>query len=485
MEPSPALPPRLSPDSSAAGGGHMGSARPPRWRDQQEALAELNPAGRRASYAANNPRSADDDRDVDLEGEQDEEYLDEQQRQEMLSSWLVSLIVHLTLLLILGLISASLNDGLGNVVLTLSGDDPEEMDGLLDVADFEMEEMAEPTEMVEETAEEPVEVETVEIPEIDMQLPEFDIQPTDTSQNTSVQATSPEVVKMESGESRAAMVAKLSPGGAGMVAGRTGATRAALLKRYGGTDATESSVQLGLEWLKRNQRNAGYWSLIGPYDHGGITENKIAATAMAMLAFQGDGNTHMAGPYKEEVRKAVRWLVRQQGREGFFNSRPSSSHEHAYAQAQATIAISELYSMTGDSWLRPYVIRSIEYALAAQSRQGGWRYQPRTDSDLSVTGWYVMGLKSSEGHQGFPSTKLALYEVDKYLDSVQHYDGAGYSYRPLDPPSPTMAAEGLLVRQYLGWDRSNPAMRTGVSTIVDQYNFDIREKNFYYWYYAT
>ena len=64
---------------------------------------------------------------------------------------------------------------------------------------------------------------------------------------------------------------------------------------------TQAAVARGLEWLARNQQRDGSWSLAGPYSDGvdSHEENQAAATAMALLAFQGDGNTHMDGKYKK------------------------------------------------------------------------------------------------------------------------------------------------------------------------------------------
>ena len=55
--------------------------------------------------------------------------------------------------------------------------------------------------------------------------------------------------------------------------GRNPGGRRGLLGRYGGTKSTEDAVEMGLEWLarqqdKKNGANRGSWSLAGPYSDG-------------------------------------------------------------------------------------------------------------------------------------------------------------------------------------------------------------------------
>lgn len=52
--------------------------------------------------------------------------------------------------------------------------------------------------------------------------------------------------------------------------------------------------------------------MLGPYASGSRSENPVAATSMAMLAFMGAGHTHHAGDYQAELNKAVKWLIKQQ-----------------------------------------------------------------------------------------------------------------------------------------------------------------------------
>lgn len=274
--------------------------------------------------------------------------------------------------------------------------------------------------------------------------------------------------------------------------GRTGAMKDALLKAYGGTQGTEDAVAAGLKWLATNQRKDGSWSLVGPYSDGGVNENKPAASAMALLAFMGAGHTHQSGEYKEVVRKGITFVVKLQNKEGFFADQ-SAGNQRTYSHAQCSIAVCELYGMTGDKELRDAAQKSIRYAEKSQGKNGGWRYQPREAGDTSVTGWYVMALISAR-MAGLDVDSEVLERVHQFLDSVQRRAGSNrpdaegerYAYMSYSAPTPAMTAEGMLCRLYLGWDTKEPRIVEGAEFLVG--NPIAMEKDrvsYYYWYYAT
>ena len=82
---------------------------------------------------------------------------------------------------------------------------------------------------------------------------------------------------------------EMSPVRGRAFSGREPGSRNVLLPIGGGDKATESAVGRGLEWLERQQRPDGLWSLIGPYPDGATEENVAAASAMVLMAFQGQG----------------------------------------------------------------------------------------------------------------------------------------------------------------------------------------------------
>ncbi len=264
--------------------------------------------------------------------------------------------------------------------------------------------------------------------------------------------------------------------------GREKGAKEALLGAYGGTATTQAAVELGLEWLAKQQNlRTGLWSLQGPYADGGGYENALAATAMALLALQGNGNTHQSGKFQRNVEKGADALVKMQDQDGNMFREGGFNHR-LYSQAQATIALCELYGMTKDSRYRQPAQKALDYASRIQAPQGGWRYVPKEDTDTSVTGWFVMAMQSGL-MAGLTVQSPTLDGVSKYLDTATS-DGSLYSYQARGEPTLTMTAEALLCRQYLGWAHDDPRLRIGVDLLLENLiTYD--EQDLYYWYYAT
>lgn len=278
----------------------------------------------------------------------------------------------------------------------------------------------------------------------------------------------------------------------GGLSSRSGLMKDALLKAYGGTADTERAVALGLEWLKRYQSSDGSWSLAGPYSEGGVSENRSAATAMALMAFMGAGNTHQSGEYQNNVARGLSYLLGLQDDDGFFAAK-STGIQKTYSQAQASIAVCELYGMTGDEALRVPAQRSVQYALDAQNDGGGWRYQPRDVGDTSVTGWYVMALISAR-MAGLDVDSEAMERIHSFLDTVQRKppqrgenpDGDQYAYTASAQAKDSMTAEGMLCRMYLGWATTDPRIVKGCTFIAERPIVSgVEGRDYYYWYYAT
>lgn len=280
------------------------------------------------------------------------------------------------------------------------------------------------------------------------------------------------------------------------LSGRDPAAREQMLAAGGGSAATESAVARALAWIAKQQKKDGLWSLTGPYGDGGAQENRLAATALALIALQGAGHSPKSGEHAATVARGWKALLRTQADDGTFDAGRLPDQHAMYAHAQATIALCEAYGMTKDPLLAAPARRALGYCIAAQMPDGGWRYQPpqpneENRGDLSVTGWYLMALKSGE-MSGLDVPPAAYEALSRFLDDVFVSEEKGYGYQ-INPHQkffdfrPALTAEGLLCRQYLGWRRDDPRLVSGVRLLLREapIDFDYRRKNVYAWYYAT
>jgi hypothetical protein len=269
---------------------------------------------------------------------------------------------------------------------------------------------------------------------------------------------------------------------AGSFFGRSGATREKLLSEGGGTRESEAAVAAGLHWLLRIQSPDGRWMLDGRFKNKGQA-NDTAGTAFGLLPFLGAGKTHKPGkdnPYDKPIEKAILFLLRRQDRQ------TGNLGGGMYGHCLATIALSEAYGLTQDPALRRPVQLAVNYIVAAQHSEGGWRYSPGQAGDTSVSGWAIMALKSAK-MAGLDVPEMTFRKAIHFLDTVCDSNSEGYGYTGPNP-TPTLTAVGLLCRQYLqAWGPNNPRLIKGIKNhlLTHLPPAQGRPTPIYYYYYAT
>lgn len=279
------------------------------------------------------------------------------------------------------------------------------------------------------------------------------------------------------------------------VSSRSESSKQDLLKKYGGSAASEEAVALALKWIIAHQLDDGGWSFdhrIGPGNHrtspdpGQLADARNGATAIALLPLLGAGQTHRTGEYRQQIEKGLKFLIGRAKASG----RGISYWEQGgtmYSHGLAAIVFNEAYAMTNDPVLAPFAQRTLYFIEDSQDPVGGgWRYQPRERGDTSVVGWQLMALKSgfATGMKLNPNT---IRLTEKFLDTVSSSGGAFYGY--LDPPrgkpADARTAIGLLCRMYLGWSREAPGMVDGIEVLAERGPRMGEAQDMYYNYYAT
>ena len=286
----------------------------------------------------------------------------------------------------------------------------------------------------------------------------------------------------------------------GTLGGRNQRMRSANLEQLGGSSDSERAIKAGLGWLARHQTSDGHWELHQGYPDAGrsYVKTDTGATALALLAFLGHGDTHMSGEHQQVVEKGLKWLrTIQDPMTGDLHDQRQEQGRNAafYAHSMATIALCEALAMTHDDQLRPTAELAVKYLIDSQHPDmGGWKYRPLTQrvmsGDLSVTAWALMALHSARiAEISVPAEEFQ--RSSSFLDRVQEQGGARYKYEPNEPESRVTVARtaiGLLCRQWLGWPKTHPPMVDGVRFLMEDRNrpqWSAGRRNVFEWYYIS
>ena len=260
-----------------------------------------------------------------------------------------------------------------------------------------------------------------------------------------------------------------SVSGAGLLRNRKGETREAAIRLYGGDEATEAAVNLGLEYLARKQWHDGSWDPGEGFEsapswaqRGGTYHGSL--TALCTLPFLAAGNSPRQGKFALNVKRAVNWLIKQQTSDGCVSS---YNHVQMYMHTVATLALCEAYGLGGEEYVRMAAERAVRYLERTQSLRGGWDYragpvsasewQPQRN-DLSITGWAVLALKSARAvgikvNENTWNGMADLYDRHSQQNGETHYADMYHGIIPPTRAGIGMVGVGLLSRTILDADR--------------------------------
>ena len=268
--------------------------------------------------------------------------------------------------------------------------------------------------------------------------------------------------------------------------------RTLLAKRNGGSKATVSSTDLAAQWLAYHQEADGHWDAT---KYGAGNKVDTAVTAMGLLALLRSGSSPKSGIYKDNVQRAVDWLMAKQQASGLiFEQTDAGAHRGiGYPGGIAALALCEAAQRGRSRQIVEAATAAMKYASDHQQGEGadklGWRYTVKTSGDISVSGWWIQAIVAGK-RAGLPVDHDAFDGAVRFLDSVEIKGDGGshYAYQPGKEPNKRRGAIGNLSRQLLGWKPAD--LQKSVETFVNDggvpsWGANGESTDLYYWYYGT
>jgi hypothetical protein len=252
----------------------------------------------------------------------------------------------------------------------------------------------------------------------------------------------------------------------------------------------DAAVTRAVQWLATQQEADGSFPTMEMGEPG--------VTSLCVLAFMAHGQRPGEGEHGQRLERAIEFILSCQKENGLIcvfgpegpTIRRNVQHEigqtAAYNHAIASLTLAEIYGM-GHSRQAEQIQKVIDKSLAATLAmqrwpkdrgaidEGGWRYiNPfdADDSDLSITGWSLMFLRSAR-NAGFDVPDKSIDDAVEYVQHCfsEEYGAHGYVAGPGDHRSRGMAGAGILALAHAGYHDSEQAKRTG-KWLLD-YTFEV------------
>lgn len=252
-------------------------------------------------------------------------------------------------------------------------------------------------------------------------------------------------------------------------------------------ERTEYSVKRALAFLLRSQKEDGSFP--------GAQGDTAGVVALAGMSFLAAGFTpNSTTPEGAAVTRCMTYCIgHQKTGTGYIED-----GGRMYSHCAATLFLSEISGMVDPEQqerLKPVLASAVKLILSAQAvkkknplNQGGWRYYPTSDdSDMSLTGWAIMSLRSARLN-GAPVPDAALRGAMLYVRN-QEVSKGGFRYDVDRNATMNMAGAALLCMELCGMHGQEVTIRTGdwgmSNGFANLANGSWREYGAYYWAQAT
>jgi len=271
----------------------------------------------------------------------------------------------------------------------------------------------------------------------------------------------------------------------------------------------ENSVDRGLTWIASQQAENGSFPT--------LAAGQPAVTSFCVMAFLSRGHQPGTGVYGERLNRAIDFVLSCQMSNGLISLEPPGpfhedkrpSHTAVYNHAISGLMLGEVYGQISGKRAKrakETIERALQFSRELQTRpkqeifdKGGWRYvrlyQAGVDSDLSVTGWQLMFLRSAKNAE-FDVPQNYADEAILFVRRLWEPSSGAFSYnsqkRPGKMPAETrgMVGAGILSLAMAGRHQTPMALAAGDWLLNHRYRqfgeiISNRDRFFYGAYYCS
>ena len=182
-------------------------------------------------------------------------------------------------------------------------------------------------------------------------------------------------------------------------------------------------VKLGLDWLAKQQDRLGGWK----HDTYPTAISALAGTALIC-----SGSTATQGPYAQNIRRCVDFLLGKCRKNGLIGD-PRRDNRYTYGHGFAMLFLSQVLGEEEDIDRREELTivleKSVQFSVNAQTKAGGWGYVSGKQDNFdegSTTITQVQGLRGCR-NAGIIVPSKVIEDAKNYIYKCQNKDG-GISY---------------------------------------------------------
>ena len=268
----------------------------------------------------------------------------------------------------------------------------------------------------------------------------------------------------------------------------------------------ENSVDRALAWMATQQGADGSFPTY-PSGQPGVT-------SLATMAFLSRGHQPGLGPFGQRINRAIDFVLSCQASNGLITLLPPGrahedkqpSHTAVYNHAISGLMLGEVYGQVSGQRAKAakqVIERALQFSRQLQIRpklpadKGGWRYlrvnHTGIESDLSVTGWQIMFLRSAKNAE-FDVPQAQVDEAIAYVRRCWDESSGAFSYDTevggVTIDTRAMVGAGILSLSMGGQHQTSMALAAGDWLLKHPYRrfgelVSSRDRFFYGAYYCS